>query len=222
LKIGALSTISALEASKIIKERCAILSCAAHTIASLQIRSTATLGGNICNALPSADTPPALMVVGAKLKLTDGAAERIVPVEEFFVGPKKTILRNGELLREVYIDDAPACSGAVYIKHTLRRAMEIAVVGVAVMISADSKRRNCENIKIAYGAVAPTPVRAREAEAIVKGKQIDNNVADEAGRAAVNEIKPISDFRSSAEYRRELVKILTSRAIMEAWQKAIS
>jgi carbon-monoxide dehydrogenase medium subunit len=156
------------------------------------------------------------------LKLTNGTSERIVPVEEFFVGPEKTVLRNGELLREIRLNDPPACSRAVYIKHTLRRSMEIAIVGVAAMITADPTKQICEDIRIAFGAVAPMPVRARQAEAVIKGKKVDNDLIDRVAWAATREIRPISDFRSSAEYRREMATVLTRRAIVQAWEKAIS
>lgn len=217
LRFGALTTIHSIETSPIIQERFDILAQAVRSMASNQIRNVGTVAGNLCTAVPSADTAPALIVLGAKLKLVSPKGERVVAVEEFFTGRCKTVLSEVELLTEVHVPNTLPHSGAVYLKHTLRRAMDLAIVGVAAMVTSDNGA--CEDIKIALGAVAPTPIRATRAETVLRHQVVDDNLIGEAARAASEEARPISDIRASAEYRRELVKILTRRAVKQAYEK---
>jgi carbon-monoxide dehydrogenase medium subunit len=222
IRIGALATLSALQASPLIREKFDILAQTIDQMASWQVRNLATVGGNLCNAVPSADTAPPLLVLGAKLKLASANGERVVPLEEYFVGPEKTVLNEGELLAEIQVPNPPASSGGSYIKQTTRRALDLAIVGVAAMVTLDSAKAVCQDIRIALGAVAPTPIRASKAESIIKGKGFDSALIEQAAKAAVGEAKPISDMRSSAEYRSEIVGVLTRRAISQAWEKAKS
>ena len=220
LRIGTLVTLDVLEASPLIQSKFGILTQAVHQMGSHQIRSLATIGGNLCNAVPSADSAPPLIVMGAKLKLVSPAGERIIPVEEFFTGPDETVLGDGELLVEIQVPNPPPHSVGVYIKHTLRRALDLALVGVAVMVTLDSDVRSCQDIKIALGAVAPTPIRANKAESILKGKSFKDILVERVAQVAAEEARPISDIRASAEYRREMVRVLTRRAVSQAWEKA--
>lgn len=212
LAIGALATIRQVLASSVIKEGFGILYQAAESMASPQVRNQGTIAGNICNAVPSADAAPALLTLEAKLKLVGRKNERIVPIEDFFTGPSRTVL-DGEILKEIQVPTPPPKSKGVYLKLSPRRAMDLAVVGVAVLVVADNVR--CKDIRIALGAVAPTPIRAKKAEAILKGQRFDEHI-EKAAKAAAGEAKPIDDHRASAEYRRDMVEVLTKRAIEQA------
>lgn len=218
LRFGALTTLNSIDTSPIIQERFDVLAQAAHSMASTQIRNVGTVAGNLCMAVPSADTAPALIVLGAKLKLVTPRGERIVAVEEVFTGPGETVLDEAELLVEVYIPNMPLHSGAIYLKHTLRRAMDLAIVGVAAMVT--SHNGACKDVKIALGAVAPTPIRATGAEAVLSRKAVNDELIREAARVASEEARPISDIRASTEYRREMVRVLTRRAVKQAFEKS--
>ena len=189
-------------------------------MASSQVRNLGTVGGNLCNAAPSADTAPALIAMGAKLKLVSPGSERTIPVEQFFTGPSQTVLGRGEILIEIQIPDSSLCTSGVYIKHTIRQAMDLAIVGVAVAITM--RDGICQEALIALGAVAPTPIRAVGAEGMLLGKSKDDSVFRAVAREAARECQPITDIRSSAEYRREMVEVLTRRALEQAWDRCLS
>jgi CO/xanthine dehydrogenase FAD-binding subunit len=214
LALGALATIHAVETSSIIQEKFSILFQAAQSMASPQVRNRGTIVGNICNAVPSADTATALLTLEARLKLISQQGERMINVEEFFTGPNRTVLAAEEILREIQIPGLPPHAKGIYLKLTPRRAMDLAIVGVAVVVIP--KDGLCNDIRIALGAVAPTPIRAKRAESILKGQKFDDKAIKKAAQTAAEESKPIDDHRASAEYRREMVKILTRRAINQA------
>lgn len=219
LRIGPLTTLSSIENSQTVREKFEVLYQAVHGMASTQVRNLGTVAGNLCNAAPSADTAPALMVLGATLKLISPQGERAVPVEKFFAGPSATILKRGEILVEIQIPETAPNSAGVYIKHTVRRAMDLAIVGVAVAITLQDGI--CRSASIALGAVSPTPIRAVNAEALLKGKGREESVFKNAGKEAARECRPIDDVRSTAEYRREMVEVLTRRALEQAWDKCL-
>jgi CO/xanthine dehydrogenase FAD-binding subunit len=221
LRIGALATLKSVQASPLVRHRFSALTQAIDTMASPQVRSLGTVAGNLCNASPSADTACPLIVMGARLRVVRPRGDRMVPAEEFFVGPEKTILADGELLTEICVPTPSARSAAVYLKHTVRRAMDLALVGVAVMVSLNAAGA-VKDVRIALGAVGPTPLRAKKAEEVLKGQQFSSDLVTRAAEAAVKEARPISDVRSPADYRREIVRVLTQRAITEAWEKAKS
>jgi CO/xanthine dehydrogenase FAD-binding subunit len=214
LSIGALATIHAVETSPIIQERFGVLFQAAESMASTQVRNRGTLAGNLCNAVPSADTAPALLTLEASLKLISQKGERTVNVKDFFTGPNETVLTDEEILREIHVPNLPPRSRGRYLKLTPRRSMDLAVVGVAVVVVAEDGI--CNDIRIALGAVAPTPIRARQAENMIRGQKLSDEVIEGAARIAAEECRPISDHRASAEYRTEMVKVLTKRAIQQA------
>lgn len=214
LRLGALATIHAVETSPVIREKFAVLSQAAESMASPQVRNRGTVAGNICNGVPSADTAPALLTLEAKLKVISPKGERTVSIEDFFTGPNQTVLADDEILQEIQVPDLPPSAKGSYHKLTPRRAMDLAIVGVAVVAVAEDGV--CNDIRIALGAVAPTPFRARKAEAIIRGKGFSDGVIEKAVEVAAGEAKPIDDHRASAEYRREMVGVLTRRAIKQA------
>jgi CO/xanthine dehydrogenase FAD-binding subunit len=214
LSLGALVTIHAVETSPIVQERFGVLFQAAASMASTQVRNRGTIAGNLCNAVPSADTAPALLTLEASLKLTSQKGERIVNIEDFFTGPNETVLTNEEILQEIHVPNLPPHSRGRYLKLTPRRSMDLAIVGVAVVVTAEDGI--CNDIRIALGAVAPTPIRARRAEDIVRGQKLSDEVIERTARIAAEECRPISDHRASAEYRCDMVEVLTKQAIKQA------
>jgi len=217
LRIGALATIQSLKNSITVKRHCRILAQAAGVESSVQIRNVATLGGNIANASPAADAPLALIAIGASLVLAQPGGQREVFLEDFFVGPGKTVLQPGEIIREIHVPPLPPRTGGAYLKHAVRRT-DIAIVSVAVVLTlADDL---CHGIKIGLGSVAPTAFRARKAEGLLSGQKITEELADEAAQAAVDESRPIDDIRGYAEYRAKMVLGITEQAIMQALQEA--
>lgn len=214
LNLGALATIHDVETSPIIRENFSVLSQAAESMASPQVRNRGTIAGNICNAVPSADTAPALLTLEAKLKLISQRGERTVNIEDFFTGPNKTVLTDEELLQEIQVPNLPPYSNGIYLKLSPRRSMDLAIVGIAVVVTSD--KGVCEDIRIGLGAVAPTPIRAKRAEDIIRGQKFSDTVIERAAEIAASESHPIDDHRASAEYRKEMVKTLTKRAINQA------
>jgi aerobic carbon-monoxide dehydrogenase medium subunit len=218
LRVGALTTMGEIASSSLIRSKFSILAQAAGMLGTPAIRNQATLGGNLCNAAPSADTAPPLLVLGAMAKFKGKEGDQIVPLEDFFVGPGQTILGQDHLLTEIQVSNSPAHSGGAYLKQKRRQGADLAVVGVAawVVMRGDV----LEGVKIALGAVAPTPIRAKRAEEILRGKRLDQKLLEESGQAAGGEGSPIDDIRGSANYRRELLAVLTMRAMTQAAQLA--
>ena len=219
LKIGALVTLGDLHRSDIIREKFCILWDAVSVMASPQVRNVATIGGNLCNARPSADTAPPLIALGATVTLNTSNGERTVLLENFFRGPGESVLELQEILTEVLIPNPPENSQGAYLKLMRRHAMDLALASVACYLRLDSDGNRCEEARIVLGAVAPTPMRAPGAEQILINKEIDETVAGEAGRVASHEARPISDIRASGEYRGDMVQVLTKRAVIEAFKR---
>ena len=220
LKFGALVTAREIETSPIIQEYYPGLYQAVRELGSIQVRNRATVAGNICRASPSADTPPPLIAAGATLRLFGPAGERELLLESFFTGPGKTLLRRDEIVTEISVPPPWPSSGQVYIKHGRRKAMELATVGVAVNLAL--KGGVVRDVKIVLGAVAPTPIRVPAAEKVLQGQTPSDELINTAAEAAAETSRPISDVRSSAAYRREMVGVLTRRALSEAIIRAKS
>jgi carbon-monoxide dehydrogenase medium subunit len=174
----------------------------------------ATIGGNVCKAGPSQDTPPVLLVLDARLKLVTLSGDRVVPIDKFFLGPFKTVLQEAELLTEIQIPTPPPRSAGCYKWCTKAVTVDETLVGVAVLMSLDSPGGVCSDIKIALGSVAPTPIRARKAEEVFRGKKVNDRLIEQAAQVAAEETRP----RSRADYRRRMSRVLVSEAITEAWQ----
>lgn len=219
LCIGTMTTISEIESSGIVKENFPILSEVAKTIGSVQIRNRGTIGGNVCRAAPSADFVPILMVMNARLRIAGQRGERTVSLEDFFVGPGKTISRYDEILTEIEVPNPSAPWGSVYLRYTPRQTMDLAVVGVAVLIGLNDMDNTCKDLNIALASLAPTPIRAKEAELVLRGKRITGSLIEESAKIAAREINPISDAYGPAWYKRDIVGVLVRRAISEAWKK---
>ena len=219
LKIGALTTLAEIERSDIVKKQCGALWDAVNLMASAQVRSLATIGGNLCSAVPSADTAPPLIVLNASLKIVGPQRETTIAVEDFFTGPKGTVLKGNEILAEILIPKPEASSAGCYIKLMQRRAMDLALVGVAAYVKLDGKKKVCKDVRIALGAVAPTPIRVPEAEALLLNKAITEAQIAEAAKVAGMQCRPITDIRASLEYRHNMVEVLTKRALTEALRR---
>ena len=221
LRIGALVTLSDLAASSVISQKFSILGQAVRTIASRQIRNQATIGGNLCNASPAADTAPALVGLGSQAIIAGLTGERVVLLEEFFSGPGRTVLRSDEILTDIQVPSPLPYTGGAYLKLSPREK-DLATVAVAAIIILDLEGRACQDAKIVLGAVAPTVIRSSKAEGVLKGKVLEEDVIEGSAQMASQEAQPISDIRASAEYRREMVTVLTKRAIKQALELAKS
>jgi len=220
LRIGALATIRDLETNALVREKLPVLWEAAHQFASLQVRNTATIGGNICRASPSGETLAPLLVLEATGKCAFSDGEKSQPFTSFFQGPGKSVLGAKGLLTEIDVPYPAAGSKSVYLKHAVRGAMDIAMVGVAVLITPDPGKNNMQDVRIGLGAVAPTPIRAPKTEALLRGKPLTAALLKEAAALAASESSPISDQRSSGEYRRWIVEALTRRGLEQTWKAA--
>ncbi len=218
LHIGALATMQAVAESPEVVRSYPCLAQAAGCLGSWQVRCRATVGGNLCNGAPSAETAPPLLVLDAKAVVAGpGGSRQAIDLERFFRGPGVTECGPGSLLIEVVVPRPADGMRTAYVKHSPRRAMDIAVVGVAVGLALDDGARGgpgrVREARIALGAVAPTPVRARKAEESMIGREFTPDLAREAGRLAALSAKPISDVRASARYRLEMIEVLVAREL---------
>jgi carbon-monoxide dehydrogenase medium subunit len=220
IRIGATSTAQEILSSSLIRQYFPALSDAAQSMASIQVRTLATIGGNITSAVPSADLPPSLIAADAVVELLCTGSSREVPLADFFTGPRKTVCRTEELLVSVFVPLPSSSTGISYQKCTLREANSLAVASVASRLTL--KDGKTERAAVVLGAVAPTPVLASKASAHLQGKVPSSEIFEEAAVMAKEEGKPISDIRGSAWYRKELIQILTRRSLSEAFERAQS
>ena len=218
LRIGAGATMAEVAESPIIRERYTGIAEGAALVGSYQTMNMATAGGNLCNAAPSADIAPPLLAFEAEAVIVGPGGRRSVSLEEFFVAPGKTVLAADELLAEVRVPTPQAGTGSAYARHTPRKQMDIAVVGVGVALTLADGR--IERARIALGAVAPTPVRARAAETALEGQSVWDELFARVAEIAAGECRPISDVRGSAEFRRHIVRVTTERLLHEAARRA--
>lgn len=219
LRIGAAVSCTRIATFASVRERYPALAEACALIGSLQIQNRAALGGNFCNAAPSADAVPPVLSYAGKVIIAGPSGRRELAAEDFFVGPGQTVLGKGEILMEITIPTPPSHSAAAYLRFIPREEMDIAVAGVGSFVQLSADRTRCEQARITLAAVAPTPVRAREAEEFLAGKTLDQATLTQAGELAARAAKPISDVRGSAAYRIELVKVLTRRTLQKALER---
>ncbi len=214
LRIGAAVCTRAIARSSLVRERFPIISQALKILGSMQVGNRATIGGNLCNASPAADSAPPLLTLNASVRLIGAQGERTLPLESFFLGPKKTVM-DRELLVAVHVPFVTAQGSGVFYKLGPRGAPEdICIVSVAAFGIADASGKNWKEARIALGAVAPTPIRARIAEETLQGRPMEERIiADAARLAAEKDAQPITDLRASAEYRRAMVQVLVDRAL---------
>lgn len=220
LSIGALVTHTEIMRSPLICEMFPALVDAAHTIGAVQTRNLGTLGGNLVTGVPSMDSGPTLIALDALVTVAGSTGRRQISLAEFFVGPRKTILKSNELLVEIVIPKQNLGKPAHFLKFGLRKGQALALVNVAASLWVDWDKHVFVAPRIALGAVAPTIICALQAEAYLEGRAITPEAMAEAGRIAVGDAAPISDFRASAEYRRDLIAVLTKRALENAYALA--
>ncbi len=215
VRVGATTTFADIEASPALgKSPYSILAQAAHQMGTPQIRNVATIGGNICSAVPSADSAPPLLALDATISISGPAGERSMDIANFFLDVRRNALKRGELLTEIQLPAFPTRTETVFMKKGRVAAADLAVVNVAIRLTMTADGI-CQEVHIALGAVAPTPVRAKEAEAMLQGKKPQDELLRKVAEQASQEIKPISDVRGSAEYRRTLSRVLVERALKE-------
>jgi len=214
MRIGALATIRDLERSPLVFDKAPAVARAAHLLGSVQIRNRATVGGNVCQAVPSAEMPPPLIALGAIARVFGPNGYRTIPLEELFTGPRRTSLHRQEIMTDLQVPEMDGNTGSAYLRFSPRKAMDLAIASAATMVRLEDGR--CVDCRIVLGAVAPTPLRAIKAEESLKGERLEDGVIDRAAGLAAAEATPISDIRASAEYRRELVKVLVRRALLQS------
>jgi carbon-monoxide dehydrogenase medium subunit len=217
LSVGPAANLIEIENLEVVGEKFPALREAIMSIGALQIRCMATLGGNLCNASPAADSAPALLVLGTRVKLLGSGGARAITLDEFWKGPGKTAMRPGELLVEIQIPYPPPGTGTSFLRLT-RAAVDIAKVNAAALLTIQ------ENVVyscgIALGSVAPTTMRAKKAEALLLGKKVTDKAIAQAAQTASEEIKPITDIRSTARYRVDTSRVLVRRALRIAWDRS--
>ena len=214
LKIGALATLADVANDTIVKNKYPAVAYAASVTATNQVRNMGTVVGNLCNAAPSADNAPGLLALNAKAVLYGKNGERAVALEDFFKGPGMTCMEKGEIFKEIIVPVPSENSFAVYKKISPRSKVDIAIFNVGVNI--EIKNKKFTNVNIFLGAVAPIPMRAEKAEKFLINKDVSDENIYEAGKIAASEASPITDVRSTKEYRKVVVEIITRRAISDA------
>jgi carbon-monoxide dehydrogenase medium subunit len=220
LRIGAAVTARTIELDARVRSAYPALAEGAALVGSVQIRNLATVGGNLCNAAPSADMAPPLMALDASAVIAGPGGQRTVPLAEFFLGVRRTVLAPDELLLEIVVPSPGRGSGGNYLRHTPRRELDIAVVGVASQLTIQDGV--CTKARIALAAVAPTPLRVPAAEEALAGQALTPELIARAAGLAVDAARPISDQRGSADFRRHLVRVLTRRTLTTAHERAVN
>lgn len=220
LRIGATATHQSIAENAAVKAKYTAIAEAAGQIGSWQVRNLATVGGNLCSAVPSADIAPPLLAFGADVKLISRQGERTVPLSGFFKGPMQTVMEPGEILAEINVPLVPKSCGSCYLKLGPRAAVDIALVSAAAMVVVEDGV--CRSAGLALGAVAPTPLKVTEAEVALVGTKLTEGDIERAAAIAASAARPIDDHRASAVYRRKMVAVLTRRALQKARELALS
>lgn len=219
LRIGARATIRAMENDPRIQAHYPALMEACASFSTTQVQTMGTVGGNLGNGSPASDSAPALIALGTEVEITGPEGKRRMPLEEFFVGPGKTVLQNGDLLTDVVLPQPRRGTGSAFLKIS-RVAADIAKASAAVMLVREGDR--VVDCRMAFGSVAPTPMRTREAERMLIGQMFDEDLVAQVAQVASEEVTPIDDVRSTAWYRREAVRVLAHDGLRRAWQRALT
>jgi len=218
--IGACCTVASLAESSDLASQFHALHEGALSLGSPLVRNLATAGGNLVTARPAADLPPPLMACGGSVTLHSSQEQRVVPLDQFFLGPGRTVMKPSEILTSIVIETPPGFSGSSYIKLGTRRALEISIVSVACFLTLERPGGRIQSARIVLGAVAPVPMRARDAENALIGELLSHALLVKAGETAAGESKPIDDHRGTAAYRRDMVSVLTQKALQAALERA--
>lgn len=217
--IGAATTIRKVHKSALVRDRYTALSEASNWFSTIQIMVMGTIGGNLCNASPAADTAPPLLCFDAQLTLASHSGRRTIAIQEFFLGPGKTALRTDELLVNIHLPPVADHTGSAFAKIA-RVVADISKTCAAVKLERDPRGDIVRDCRIALGSVAPTPIRAREAEAALVGQPFSAKLVDRAAEIASNEIRPITDVRSTDEYRKSVSAVIVRDALRTSWARA--
>jgi carbon-monoxide dehydrogenase medium subunit len=219
LKIGALATLRMVELRISKGGEYISLYEAIHQMGSTQIRNMGTVVGNICRASPSSDTAPPLLTFGASAEIVGPNGARSISLDDFFIGPGETVVKHDEIVKEIQVPRLPTGSGKAFLRVT-RVAADLAKVNAAALIVVRGKDGICQDAKIALGGVAPTPMRTRRAELLLIGSKLNRELINNAALTAADEAKPITDIRSTQEYRKALSEVLVRRTIDISWERA--
>ena len=217
LKIGAATSLSNIERVKKIKEKYPALYEGIKSMAAIATRNMGTISGNICNASPAADTVPPLIAYNTELKLISKERERTVRVEDFITGVGETVIKKDELVIQINIPEINKNSGSSFSKKSRVKA-DIAKINLAIWLEREGK--TCKDCRIVLGSVFTKAIRAKKAEALLRGETMNNNLIGEIAKKASEEIKPIDDIRSTAEYRTDMAKVMIEDTIEVAWERA--
>jgi aerobic carbon-monoxide dehydrogenase medium subunit len=219
LRIGALATLQALATCELVRRSAPLLAEACGHVATVRIRSMATIGGAMVHADPNLDTPPALMAMDGQIVARSRRGQRTIPIEGFFTGYYETVLAHDEIVTEILIPEQPAGSGTAFLKFLPATQDDYATVSVAARVALNGNGTVAE-ARVALGAAAMVSVRARAVEAVLCGKAADKKTFREAASLVLDAIDPIADFRGSAEYKRKMAVVHVRRALAEACAKA--
>ena len=219
LTIGAGCTISQIAESAVICSAFPALASGAEHLGSPTVRNMGTIGGNIMTASPAADLPPALMAYGASVRLKSNNQERFLPLEQIFCSPGVTCIKENEILADIHIEKPQEMSGAGFFKLGNRKALQISIINGACYVALNPENGKIQTSRIVLGAVAPIPIRAVSAEEVLMGQKPCADLFEKAGKAAALGCKPIDDLRGSAEYRKDMVGVLTRRTLLSAFEQ---
>lgn len=216
LTIGGATTHRAVETSSLVRRRIPILAETYRHVATVRVRNMATVGGGLAHADPNQDPPPTLIALGASVKVSSANGSRVIPLEEFFTDYYETVLKPEEVITELSVPRLPANSGAAFLKFLPRTADDYATVSAAAVVTLDRTKKIFSDVRIALGSVGTTPIRAREAEAVLRGQPVKAEALRAAGEKAKSTVDPISDFRGSAAYKKEMAAVFVRRALEKA------
>jgi carbon-monoxide dehydrogenase medium subunit len=216
LRIGGLATHRDVETSSLVRRRLPMLAETYHHVATIRVRNMATVGGGLAHADPNQDPPPTLIALGATLKATSANGSRVIPLDEFFTDYYETLLKPDEIITEVFVPKLAANSGGAYLKFLPRTADDYATVSAAAVLTLDKNKKTISDVRIALGSVGVTPIRATAAEAVLRGQPVKAEAFAEAGEKAKEAVDPVSDFRGSAAYKKDMVAVFVRRALEKA------
>ena len=216
LSIGGLATHREVETSSLVRRRLPVLSETYHHVATIRVRNTASVGGGLAHADPNQDPPPTLIALGATVKATSANGSRVIPLDEFFTDYYETVLNPDEIITEVFVPKLPPNSGSAYLKFLPRTADDYATVSAAAVLTLDKSKKKISAVRIALGSVGTTPIRAKDAEALLRGQPVKPEAFREAAEKAKEAVDPVTDFRGSAGYKKEMAGVFVRRALEKA------
>ncbi len=216
LSIGGLATHREVETSSLVRRRLPVLSETYHHVATIRVRNTASVGGGLAHADPNQDPPPTLIALGATVKATSANGSRVIPLDEFFTDYYETVLNPDEIITEVFVPKLPPNSGSAYLKFLPRTADDYATVSAAAVLTLDKSKKKISDVRIALGSVGTTPIRAKDAEALLRGQPVKPEAFREAAEKAKEAVDPVTDFRGSAGYKKEMAGVFVRRALEKA------